>query len=96
VTQSLRNARLAGNRIFFAFASALHEAIALLIAASSASDNFGAAAATDMNPIPLQIMSATVPAHRTLIGPSMMGSPATSHWEYNVQHRRMTLQARVR
>jgi hypothetical protein len=73
VTQSLRNARLAGNRIFFAFASALHEVIALLMAASSASDNLGAATAIGMNPNPQPIKK--VPAQRTLIGPSMMGSP---------------------
>jgi hypothetical protein len=66
------------------------------MAASSASDNFGAAAATDINPSPLQIKRATVPAYRILIGPSMIGSPATSHWEYNVQHRRVALQALVR
>jgi hypothetical protein len=77
VTQSLRNARLAGNRIFFAFASALHEVIALLMAASSASDNFGAAAAIGKNPNP-QTKKAVAPAQRTLIGPSMMGSPAMS------------------
>lgn len=78
MTQSLRNARLAGNRIFFAFASALHEVIALLMAASSASDNFGAAAAIDMNPNPPQAKKTVAPAQRTLIGPSMMGSPAMS------------------
>ena len=78
VTQSLRNARLAGNLIFFTFASALHEVIALLMAASSASDNFGAAAAIGMNPNPPQTKRAVATAQRTLIGPSMMGSPAMS------------------
>jgi hypothetical protein len=76
VTQSLRNARLSGNRIFFAFASALHEVIALLMAASSASDNLGAATAIGMNPNPQPIKK--VPMQRTLIGPSMMGLPAMS------------------
>ena len=75
MTQSLRNARLAGNRIFLAFASALHEAIALLIAASSASDSLGAAVAVDMHPGPPAIKRASVPAHRILVGPSIMGSP---------------------
>jgi len=74
VTQSLRNARLAGNLIFFAFASALHEVIALLMAASSASDNLGAARAIGMNPNPQLIKKA--PVQRTLSGPSMMGSPS--------------------
>jgi len=61
---------------FFRLCLGLHEVIALLMAASSASDNLGAAAAIGMNPNPQPIKK--VPMQRTLIGPSMMGSPAMS------------------
>jgi hypothetical protein len=46
------------------------------MAASSASDNLGAATAIGMNPNPQPTKK--VPMQRTLIGPSMMGSPAMS------------------
>lgn len=51
VTQSLKYVRLAGNRIFLAFTSALQDAIASLIARSSASESVGAAKA-DVNAAP--------------------------------------------
>jgi hypothetical protein len=64
VTQSLKYVRLAGNRIFLAFTSALQDAIASLIARSSASERVGAANA-DVNAAPS--MAVRIPALKLLV-----------------------------
>ncbi|MGA8970213.1 MAG: hypothetical protein WB499_13445 [Pseudolabrys sp.] len=74
VTQFLRNVRLAGNRIFLAFASLLQNAIASLMARSSASDSVGAAADVDTNAAPLTRMAATILAHKSLVKRDMICS----------------------
>jgi hypothetical protein len=66
VTQSLRYARLAGKRIFLAFTSALHAAIASLIIRSSASDSVAAAEAA-MDVAPYAKTTASIAAHKLLV-----------------------------
>jgi hypothetical protein len=66
VTQFLRYVRLAGKRIFLAFTSALQDAIASLIARSSASERVGAADA-DVNAAPHPRTAVKIPAHKLLV-----------------------------
>jgi hypothetical protein len=66
VTQFLKYVRLAGNRIFLAFTSALQDAIASLIARSSASESVGAANA-DVNAVPEPRTALRIPAHKLLV-----------------------------
>jgi hypothetical protein len=70
VTQFLRYVRLAGKRIFLALTSALQDAIASLMARSSASDRLGAAEA-DINAA-LPRTAARIPAHKLLVERGMI------------------------
>jgi hypothetical protein len=71
VTQFLRYVRLAGKRIFLALTSALQDAMASLMARSSASDRLGAADA-DVNAAPLPKTAARIPAHKLLVERGMI------------------------